>query len=723
MVKIITRIEGENPILSEKENQEKLKSLYVNTEKFKEDWIKLETIVQTISSLFLGSIDIDEAINASLRDMGVLSGASHSWIYLFNENKSLMSITYEWSADGVDSQKKLIQDLKTECIPWWMEQLSKGKIINIPDISSLPKEAIGMREILIIQNIKSILIFPLYVRNELKGFIGFDNINEPYRWKEIDLSLLRISSQIIGNALERHRIEGLMKESEEKHRLIIENINDLIFILNLKFRFEFINEESVYKLLGYQKEEIIGKNCIDFLHRDDVEKIVRVLREDHELDEPKIELRFHHKEGYWRWFECKGQSFMDKDQKIKWIIISRDITERKIVEERYKDLFENSPNAILLINFKGVIIDANKTVENTFGYSKEFFIKKSINELTEIFHLKLSHYFKQIFQASFIKNFPDPIEIKIITKSNDDLWIKTQASVIKQEGKTFIQLIFEDITERKRAEILEEKFKEELEIQVQDRTKKLNESFEQQKLYMDQIVKSSQFKTEFMATMSHELRTPLNAIIGFTDLLIEGVYGELNSEQKEFITDIKSSAEHQFDMIKHILDISKIESGQISLNLQEFSLNNMIEQIKSSLKPLYSKKELKIKIKGLEEEKLIYADPIRFKEIIYNMLSNAIKFTLEGKITLTVKEKYNEWIFKVYDTGIGIERKDFPLIFKEFKRVDSTYVRSVPGTGLGLSLVKRLVELHGGEISFTSILGTGSTFTFSLSKKLAERNY
>jgi len=221
--------------------------------------------------------------------------------------------------------------------------------------------------------------------------------------------------------------------------------------------------------------------------------------------------------------------------------------------------------------------------------------------------------------------------------------------------------------------------------------------------------------------MSHELRTPLNAIIGFTDLLLEGVYGELNDEQNEFMNDIKSSAEHQFDMIKRILDISKIESGQVSLNIQKFSLNSTIEQIRSNLKPLYSIKDLKFKVKGLEEEIFIVADPIRFKEILFNLISNAIKYTIDGRITLLFKEDYYNWIFRIRDTGIGIANKDFPLIFKEFNRVESTYVQSTPGTGLGLSLTKRLIELHGGEISFFSVLGVGTTFTFNLPKKLANR--
>ena len=147
---------------------------------------------------------------------------------------------------------------------------------------------------------------------------------------------------------------------------------------------------------------------------------------------------------------------------------------------------------------------------------------------------------------------------------------------MKISGKTLIQFIFQDISEKKKAELLEERFKEQLENEVKVQTRELNKALEEQKYFLDQIVKSSQFKTEFMSTMSHELRTPLNAIIGFTDLLLEGAYGSMNEEQLEFLKDIKASAEHQFNMIKHILDINKIEAGQLTLSIQKFSLNNII---------------------------------------------------------------------------------------------------------------------------------------------------
>jgi len=407
---------------------------------------------------------------------------------------------------------------------------------------------------------------------------------------------------------------------------------------------------------------------------------------------------------------------------MRYLLVLQDTSKRRIAEERYKTLFENSPNAILILSFKGIIIDANNTTKRLLGFNKKDIINKSIFKLKELFPTEIKPFYKKIFKASFKGKFPKPVELKIKTKNKENIWVNIQASLVKAGEKILIQFIFQDITEKKKVELLQKRFKEKLEQEVENRTKKLNKLLNEQKLYLDQILKSSQFKTEFMATMSHELRTPLNAIIGFTDLLLEGAYGKLNENQLEFINDIKSSAQHQFDMVKQILDISKIEAGKTRLNYQKCSLNTIITQILSSLKPSYRKKNLKIEVKGLDNEKLIFADPIRLKQIFYNLLSNTIKFTLDGKITLIIKENYDYWLFKVKDTGIGIAREDFDLVFKEFKRIDSTYVRSTHGTGLGLPLTKRLVELFGGEIDFTSTLDVGTTFRFTIPKKDIEES-
>ncbi len=385
-------------------------------------------------------------------------------------------------------------------------------------------------------------------------------------------------------------------------------------------------------------------------------------------------------------------------------------------ERRYQEILNNIKEAYFEFDIDENLIFFNNSLCKILGYSHEELINKPLSSL-------LDEGSYNILTNLNVTEIPDiPFEFKIIKKNGEKITIETSITKKYDLNNNIIGYfgIFRDITERKKIEDLQNKFREKLEREVKRRTRELHNALNQQKLLMNEILKRSQFKSEFMSMISHELRTPLNSIIGFSDLLLEQVYGTITKKQLEFINDIKNSAQHQFDMIEHILNISKIESGQISLNLQKFSLNTIVEQVISNLKPFYHKKKLKVKVKGLEEEKYIYADPIRFKEILLNLMSNAIKFTIEGYITLKVQEKWDHWIFKVKDTGIGIDHKDFKIIFKEFKRVDSAYVHSVPGTGLGLSLTKRLVELHGGSITFTSLLGSGTTFIFTIAKKLKD---
>jgi len=503
--------------------------------------------------------------------------------------------------------------------------------------------------------------------------------------------------------------------------LILNNINDFIFILNNDLLFEYFNEEVVNKQLNYRENELIGTNFKDYIHKEDIINFTNFLENKFKSKHDKEEIRIRNKNGNYHWFEYIGKSYFNKSGDLKYLIILQNISQRKNIEERYKILFENSPNAIILIDFNGIIVDINSSTIKLFGFKREDLIGKSIYELQDLFSLNMKPFYKKIFDASFKGEVPESIELKVKDKTEKYVWINVQASLIKIEERIYIQFIFQDITEKKKVELLEKQFKEQLEIEVTERTRELNKTLEEQKYYLDQILKSSQFKTEFMATMSHELRTPLNAMIGFTDLLLEGVYGQLNTEQLEFIKDIKSSAEHQFEMIKNILDISKIEAGQITLNYQRFSLNSIVDQINATLKPLCEKKGLEFKIKGIEKELELLADPIRFKEILFNLLDNAVKYSIKGQIILDVIEKYDHWLFKVKDEGIGIAQKDHNLIFKEFKRINSPFVQSVSGSGLGLSLTKRLVNLHGGEITFFSVEGVGTTFTFTIPKKDIEK--
>ncbi len=232
--------------------------------------------------------------------------------------------------------------------------------------------------------------------------------------------------------------------------------------------------------------------------------------------------------------------------------------------------------------------------------------------------------------------------------------------------------------------------------------------------------KADKAKSEFLANMSHELRTPLNAIIGFADVLKDNICGDLNEEQMEFIKDIHSSGQHLLQMINDILDISKIETGKLELYYSEFPLPETIGNVHATLKGLTNKKNIDLRIQIDEDCATINADPVKFKQILYNLLSNAIKFSTKGdEIILsacTVKGDVDYIKFCVSDNGIGIAAEDYDKVFAEFVQIDSSYSKKHEGTGLGLALTKKLVELHNGRIWFKSVLKEGTDFYFTMPK-------
>ncbi len=232
------------------------------------------------------------------------------------------------------------------------------------------------------------------------------------------------------------------------------------------------------------------------------------------------------------------------------------------------------------------------------------------------------------------------------------------------------------------------------------------------------LEQANKMKSEFLANMSHELRTPLNAIIGFAEVLRDKIAGDLNEEQVDFVKDIHSSGQHLLQMINDILDLSKVEAGKMVLQYETFLVPQAIEDVHTILKGLVNKKHLELKTLMLTEVGAIEADRVKFKQILYNLLSNAIKFTDEnGKIFIEIGIVDDMLQISVSDTGIGMKPEDQQKVFKEFWQADSSFSRKYEGTGLGLALTKRIVEMHGGKIWFESEYGKGSIFYFALPMK------
>lgn len=241
-----------------------------------------------------------------------------------------------------------------------------------------------------------------------------------------------------------------------------------------------------------------------------------------------------------------------------------------------------------------------------------------------------------------------------------------------------------------------------------------NEAYKTIKEQNEKILEADKVKNEFLANISHELRTPLNSILGFADILSAKLYGGLNHKQEDYINDIKVSATHLLGMINGILDMSKIEANAMKIVKSRFWISRAIDEACNILQPLAQKKNITIS-KAIQNDFEVFADYTKIQQIIYNLMSNAIKYSPENdEIEIAVVYDDKTYKIAIHDNGVGIDKKYHGKIFAKFVQLDSAYTKKESSTGLGLTITKELVELHGGKISLISEINNGSTFIVEL---------
>jgi signal transduction histidine kinase len=261
-----------------------------------------------------------------------------------------------------------------------------------------------------------------------------------------------------------------------------------------------------------------------------------------------------------------------------------------------------------------------------------------------------------------------------------------------------------------------------LEQRVRERTQELQQALAELSQRGSQLEVASRHKSEFLANMSHELRTPLNAIIGFSQVLRQRLFGPLNAKQEEYLDDILASGNHLLDLINEVLDLSKVEAGQVELDVATFSLRDALERGIVMVRERATKNEVRLSLELAAEVDLVDGDERRVQQVVFNLLSNAVKFTPRGgSVVVASAREDGEVLVSVTDTGPGIAVEDRERIFGEFQQTD-VGVRQREGTGLGLALSKRLVELHRGRIWVESRSGNGSRFVFTLPVEKAAQN-
>ncbi len=521
-------------------------------------------------------------------------------------------------------------------------------------------------------------------------------------------------SKIVHDISERIKISEELKQKNNFLNAILENSPAMIFLKNAKdLKFVYFSRAGE-ELLGYKKEELLGKCDYDFFPKEQADfftsKDREVISKNEMLEIPEEVVDT--KKGK-RWLHTRKIVINNESGVPLFLLgVSMDITDRKKSEDKFRGLLESTPDGIILVDIKGIIQLVNKPAEEMFGYnSGELIGKELVILIPPRFKEGHKSQVKGFFSNPSIRSMRDRRQWNLVGLHKDGTEVPLEISLgpIETSDGLLVSAIIRDVTEQRKAEALA--------IWMAD--EKIKVQIEKEK-----AIESNKLKDRFLANMSHEIRTPMNAIIGFADMLTKK---NLGGVEMEYVSTIKVAGENLLNIINDILDMSKIEAGMMSFEDHPFYLKEII-------RPVYALQLLKAIEKRLELSFIsdddvpdnLIGDPGRLIQIINNIVGNSIKFTVKGKVQLTIKARElddeNTLLeFSITDTGIGIKKEKMEHIFERFWQADSDISRKYGGTGLGLNIAKQLIELQGGTLSFKSEFNVGSVFTFWIPYKKSKQ--
>jgi PAS domain S-box-containing protein len=537
---------------------------------------------------------------------------------------------------------------------------------------------------------------PLKTASETLGVLVVQHYERDDAYSEQDVEFLTSVGFQIALAIERKRADEALIESERRFRDLFYDAPVGYHELDTEGRITGVNTTELL-MLGYSSAEMIGHHVWEFIEEAEIARQTFAAKLAGKEPLGTVERSFRRKDGTLLEVQLDDQMLKDPGGQFIGIratmqnIVARKLTEQALrdSEGRFRDLFENASDLVCTMDLGGNLISLNKSGERMTGYSEGEALKMNLAQMVTPETLGLT---REMTNRKLEQDITTTYELDLIRKDGGVVTLEISSRLLHQHGKEIgIQAIGRDITQRKQVEA-------------------------ELKLARDAALESVRLKSEFLANMSHEIRTPMNGVIGMTGLLLDT---DLSAAQSEYAQTIQSSAEALLRIIDDILDFSKIESGLMRFEKIDFELRSTVEA------PVELLAE-RAQAKGLELASIVYqdvptalrGDPGRLRQVLTNLIGNAVKFTEHGEVVVSVKRlsETPELVvlrFEIHDTGIGISSEAQRGLFRAFTQADGSTTRKYGGTGLGLAISKQLVEIMGGEIGIESSSGQGSTFWFT----------
>jgi PAS domain S-box-containing protein len=614
--------------------------------------------------------------------LGEAVSADYAYIFLSKEQGNALGLTHEWCAKDTESQPSRVPRLNPADFPWFHAQLDNGKPVTVANVDLLPAEVKNEKFLKRSQPPCSILIVPVRLRNrQMIGFLGFEALTTKRTWSDEEVRLLSVVSEMFACSFARKAVEDALRAAERDYRALFENAVEGIYRSSLDGR-QLRANPALVKLNGYSSEEEMLPSVNDIAtewyvdpHRREEFKFM--LEKQGTVTEFESEI-YRHKTRERIWISETARLVRDaQGAPLYYEGTVQDITARKRAENALRErearltaVFRAVNDVIVTFDLDETITGVNRAIERIFGYKPEEVLGQPSVVLVTSESVALAR--ARTVRAWRGESLPALFEVEGVHKDGRRIPLEASASFLYEGDKPVgLVSVLRDISPKK-----------ELERQ----------------------------RADFLAMLTHDIKNPMQVILGCAELLSEEL---LTQEQHTLLRRLRGNALTVHSLMTNYLDLSKIESGHLTLRIQPLLINTLLRQVSQQYEAEAERRGLALHLQLQDDLPLVEGDPLALERVFANLLHNAIKFTPRfGRITIHSALRDNSVVVRIVDSGPGIVPEELASLFVKYRQVKE--VRTAEGAGLGLFIVRALVEAHGGQVEAESIPGQGACFSVLL---------